>query len=62
MLGKINKPTIIVGDIKTALPEIVEIEKTSKNTRDLNIINQLDKIDIYRTFHPAMHIKFFFFK
>ena len=63
MKGKINSNTIIVGDFNTPLtPMDRSIEqKISKETQTLNdTIDQLDLIDIYRTFHPkTMNFTFF---
>ena len=50
MKGEINNNTIIVGDFNTPL---TSKQKINKETQTLNdTIDQLDLIDIYRTFHP----------
>ena len=63
MKGEIHSNTIIVGDFNTPLTPMDRStkEKISKETQTLNdAINQLDLIDIYRTFHPkAMNFIFF---
>ena len=63
MKGKINSNTIIVGEFNTPLTPMDRStkQKISKETQTLNdTINQLDLIDIYRTFHPeAMNFIFF---
>ena len=63
MKGEINSNTIIVGEFNT--PHIpmnrLTKQKINKETQILNdTINQLDLIDIYRTFHPkTMNFTFF---
>ena len=55
MKGEINSNTIIVGDFNTPLtPRDRSTEqKIRKETQTLNdTIDQLDLIEIYRTFHP----------
>ena len=55
MKGEINKNTIIVGDFSTPLTSMDRStkQKINKETQTLNdTIDQLDLIDIYRTFHP----------
>ena len=55
MKGKINNNTIIVGDFNTPLTLMDRStkKKINKETKTLNdTIDQLDLIDIYRTFHP----------
>ena len=55
MKGEINSNTIIVGDFKTPLTTMDRStkQKISKETHTLNdTMDQLDLIDIYRTFHP----------
>ena len=63
MKGEINGNTIIVGDFNTPLTPMDKStkEKISKETQTLNdTIDQLDLIDIYRTFHPnTMNFTFF---
>ena len=63
MKGEINNNTIIVGDFNTPLtPRDRSTEqKIRKETQTLNdTIEQLDLIDIYRTFHPkTMNFTFF---
>ena len=54
MKGEINSSTIIVGNFTSlTLMDISTKQKISKETQTLNdIMDQLDLIDIYRTFHP----------
>ena len=63
MKGKINNNTIIVDDFNTPLTPMDRPtkEKINKETQTLNdTIDQLDLIDIYRTFHPkTMTFTFF---
>ena len=63
MKGEINNNTIIVGDFKTPLTSMDRStkQKINKETQILNgTIDQLDLIDIYRTFHPqTMNFTFF---
>ena len=63
MKGEINSNTVIVGDFNTQLTpmDISTKHKISKETQTLNdTMNQLDLIDIYRTFYPkAMNFTFF---
>ena len=63
MKGEINSNTIIVGDFKTPLTPMDRSnkQKISKETQTLNdTMDQLDLIDIYRTFHPkTMNFTFF---
>ena len=52
---EINNNTIIVGDVNTPLTLIDRStkQKINKETQTLNYtIDQLDLIDIYRTYHP----------
>ena len=60
--GEINNNTIIVGEFNTLLsPMDRKLNKINKETQILNDkIDQLDLIDIYRTFHPKT-INFTFF-
>ena len=61
--GEINNNTIIVGDINTPLTLMDRStkQKINKETQTLNdTIEQLDIIDIYRTFHPKT-MNFIFF-
>ena len=63
MKGEINNNTIIVGDFNTPLTPMDRStkQKISKKPQTLNdSIDQLDLIDIYRTFHPKT-INFTFF-
>ena len=62
MKGEINNNTIIVGDFNTPpTPTDRSTKKINKETQTLNdTIDQLDLIDIYRTFHPkTMNFTFF---
>ena len=63
MKGEINNNTIIVGDFNTPLIPMDRStkQKINKETQTLNdTIDQLDLIDIYRTFHPkTMNFTFF---
>ena len=63
MKGEINSNIIIVGDFNTPLTPMDRStkQKMSKETQPLNdTVDQLDLIDIYRTFHPKT-INFTFF-
>ena len=61
--GEINNNTVIVGDFNTLLTPIDRStkQKISKETQTLNdTVDQLDLIDIYKTFHPkTMNLTFF---
>ena len=63
MKGEINNNTIIVGDFNTLLTPMDRStkQKINKETQTLkDTIDQLDLIDIYRTFHPkTMNFTFF---
>ena len=63
MKGEINNNTIVVGDFNTPLTpmDTSTKQKINKETQTLNdTIDQLDLIDIYRTFHPkTMNFTFF---
>ena len=63
MKGEINNNTIIVGDFNTPPTPMDRStkQKINKETETLNdAIDQLDLIDIYRTFHPiTMNFTFF---
>ena len=63
MKGEINSNTIIVGDVNTPFTPMDRStkKKINKETQTLNdTIDQLDLIDIYRTFHPkTMNFTFF---
>ena len=63
MKGEINSNTIIVGDFNTPLTPMDRSakQKISKETQTLNdTMDQLDQINIYRTFHSKI-INFTFF-
>ena len=63
MKGEINSNTIIVGDFNTPLTPMGRStkQKVSKETQTLNdTMDQLDLIDIYRTFHFKQWISPFF--
>ena len=63
MKGEINNNTIILGDFNIPLTSMDRStkQKISKGIQTLNdTMDQLDLIDIYRTFHPkTMHFTFF---
>ena len=63
MKGEINNNTIILGDFNTPLTPMGRStrQKISKETQTLNdAMDQLDLIDIYRTFYPkTMNFTFF---
>ena len=63
MKGEINNNTIIVGDFNTPLTPMDRStkQKINKETQTLNdTIDQLDLIDISRTFYPkTMNFTFF---
>ena len=63
MKGEINSNTIIVGDFTNPLTPMDRSakQKISKETQSLNdTMDELDLIDIYRTFHPkTMNFTFF---
>ena len=63
MKGEINNNTIIVGDFNTPLTPMDRStkQKIKKETQTLNdTIDQLDLIEIYRTFHSkTMNFTFF---
>ena len=63
MKGEINNNTIIVGDFDNPLTPLDRStkQKISKETQTLNdIMDQLDLIDTYRTFHPKTRNLTFF--
>ena len=63
MKGEINNNTITVGDFNTPLTPMNTStkQKINKETQTLNdTMDQLDIIDIYRTFHPKT-VNFTFF-
>ena len=53
MKGEINNKTIIAGDFN--IPHLWIISKETQTLNDT--MNQLDLIDIYRTFHPKTNLK-----
>ena len=61
--GEINSNAVIVGDFNTPLTPMDRStkQKINKETQTLNdTMDQLDLIDIYRTFHPkTMNFTFF---
>ena len=62
MKREINSTTIIVGDFNSQLTPMDRStkQKDNKETHTLNdTIDQLDLIDIYRTFHPKTIISTF---
>ena len=61
MKGEIDSNTIIVGDFNTLLTPMGLSTKQKEETQTLNdSMDQLDLIDIYRTFHPiTMNFTFF---
>ena len=63
MKGEINNNTIIVGDFNTPITPMDRYtkQKINKKMQTLNdTIDQLDAIDICRTFHPkTMNFTFF---
>ena len=63
MKGEINSNTIILGECNTPLTPMDRStkQKMSKEIQTLNdTMDQLDLIDIYRTFHPkTMNFTFF---
>ena len=62
MKGEINNNTIIVGDFNTPLTPMDRStkQKINKETQTLSdTIDQLDLIDIYRTFTPKQRISHF---
>ena len=63
MKREINNNTIIVGDFNTPLTLMDRStkQKINKETQTLNdTLDQLDLIDMYRTFHPkTMNFAFF---
>ena len=63
MKGEINNNAIIVGDFNIPLTPVDRStkQKINKETQTLNdTIDQVDLIDIYRTFHPKT-MNFIFF-
>ena len=57
MKGEIDSNTIIVGDFNIPLTPMdrTSRQKINKETQVLNdTIDQIDLIDIYRTFHPKV--------
>ena len=65
MKREINNNTILVGDFNTPLTPMDRStkQKINKETQSLNdTIDQLDLIDIYRTFHPKTMEFYLFLK
>ena len=63
MKGETDSNTMIVGDFNTPLTpmDISSRQKINKETQALNdTIDQIDLIDIFRTFHPKMEEYTFF--
>ena len=61
--GKINSNTMIVGDFNTSLTSIDRSskQKINKETQVLNdTLDEMDLIDIFRTFHPNAEEYIFF--
>ena len=59
MKGEINNNTIIVGEFNTPFTSMDRStkQKINKDTQTLNdTMDQLDLIDIYKTFHPKQSI------
>ena len=59
--GEINSNIIIVGDFNTPLSPMEGLTKMkiNKETQALNdTLNNMDLIDIYRTFHPKAYTFF----
>ena len=59
MKGEIDCNTIIVGDFNTPLTPIDRSskQKINKETQVLNdILDEMDLIDIFKTFHPHARI------
>ena len=57
MKGEMDSNTIIVGDFNTQLTPMNKSskQKINKETQGLNdTIDQIDLIDVYRTFHPKV--------
>ena len=62
MKGEFNNNTIRVGDFNTPLTPMDKStkQKINKETQTLNdTMDQLDLIDIYKTFHPEQSISSF---
>ena len=61
--GEINSNTIIVEDFNTPLTPMDRLtkQKISKKTHTLNYtVDQLDLLDVYRTYHPPkINLTFF---
>ena len=65
MKGEIDSNTIIVGDFNTTLSPMGRSskQKINKETQALSdTLDQMDLIDIYRTFHPKNNRIHFFLK
>ena len=60
MKGEFNNNTIIVGEFNTPLTPMDRSTKQKINNETQTTIDQLDLIEIYRTFHPkTMNFTFF---
>ena len=61
--GEIDSNTMVGGDLNTTLTpmDISSKQKINKETQDLtDTLDQIDLIDIYRTFHPKTTVYTFF--
>ena len=55
LVKQVRSSKIIIGDINNPFPVIdrTSRQKDSKSIEDLNTINQIVLIDMYRTIHPT---------